>query len=157
MAKSTYTRNDRFLTKLIIGFSAFILVLVVGLVISNILSVDYEDFDHIDNYYLIGSQEEDAYLIYYYSPTCGYCNMIKEDLLNFAKSHEGDVKIYFLNAQDVGSPPFPITDPTTGDEMSGTPSLITIVNGQIVQMAPGYVNVLDILAQIDDGTYPYIN
>ena len=157
MAKSTYKKSDRFLTNLIIGFSAFILLLVTVLVISNMVSVDYSDFDHIDNYYLIGSQEDDAYLVYYYSETCGYCNLIKEDVLAFAKNHKEDVKIYFLDAQEVGIPPFPILDPTTHEEMSGTPSLITVVNGQIVQMAPGYVNVLDVLAQIDDGTYPYLN
>ena len=29
------------------------------------------------------SQEEERYMIYFYSETCGYCRILKEDILNY--------------------------------------------------------------------------
>lgn len=152
-------KNDKFLTYLIIGFATVIVALVVGLVVANALSVDYtyEDFDHISSFSQIANQSEDEYLVYYYSETCGYCNQIKTQVLNFAGDNDANIKVYLMDAQEAYSTSFPIYDPTSGEQMTGTPSLITVVNGTIVHMAPGYVEVLNTLEAINDGTYTYLD
>lgn len=152
-------QNDKFLTYLIIGFASVIVALVIGLVIYDIVTVEltYDDFDHITSFYSIENQEESEYMVYYYSESCGYCNQIKTQVLNFANDNGANIKVYLMDAQVAFSTSFPIFDPDTGAEMSGTPSLITVVNGDIVHMAPGYVEVLDTLEAIDDGTYAYLD
>lgn len=159
--KSGYKRsnNDRFLTYAIVGFGAVILALAVGLIIYNIVNVKYtyNDFDTINSFYAIQTQEEDEYLVYYYSENCGYCNDIKEQVLNFAHDNNAGVKLYLLDAATATGSTLLITDPTTGETMDGTPSLISVKNGVIVQMSPGYINVLQTIGEINDGTNDYIN
>ena len=96
-------------------------------------------------------------MVYYYSETCGYCQQIKNRVLNFAHDNDANIKVYLMDAQVAYSTSFPIYDPTSGAQMTGTPSLITVVDGQIVHMAPGYVEVLDALEAVDDGTYTYLD
>lgn len=160
MAKSfSSKKDDKFLIYLIIGFASVIVALVAGLVIYNIVAdvKDYEDFDHISSFYNITDQSEDEYLVYYYSETCGYCNQIKNQVISFATDNNRNIKVYMMDANEAYSTSFPIYDPDTGDEMTGTPSLITVVDGQIVHMAPGYVEVTDTLERIDAGTYNYLD
>jgi thiol-disulfide isomerase/thioredoxin len=153
------SREDKFLTYLILGFAGVIVALVLGLVVYNLFSnePEYEDFDHINSFYSITSQDEDQYLVYYYSETCGYCTQIKPRILNFAASNDLGIKVYLMDAQVAYSTSFPIYDPDTNAQMTGTPSLITVVDGEIVHMAPGYLEVLDALEAMEDGTYTYLN
>jgi len=159
--KSGYKRsnNDRFLTFAIVGFGAVILALALGLIIYNIVNVQYKysDFENINSFYAIQTQEEDEYLVYYYSESCGYCNEIKEDVLNFAHENNAGIKMYLLDAATATGSTLVITDPTSGATMDGTPSLIIVKNGVIVQMSPGYINVLQIIDEINSGTNNYIN
>lgn len=159
--KSGYKRSnsDRFLTYSIVGFGVVIVSLILGLIIFNIVheEVTYDSFDHITSFYNITSQDEDEYLVYYYSENCGYCNEIKQKVLNFADKNNANVKVYFLDATQATGTTLPIADPNTGETMDGTPSLISVVNGTIVQMSPGYIEVLNTLEEINDGTNAYIN
>lgn len=160
MAKSLSSRkDDKFLIYLIVGFASVIVLLVAGLVIYNLVAdvKDYDDFDHISNFSNITSQSEDEYLIYYYSETCGYCKQIKNQVLKFANDNNENIKVYMMDANDAYATSFPIYDPDTGAEMTGTPSLITVVDGQIVHMAPGYLEVTDTLESINAGTYNYLD
>jgi thiol-disulfide isomerase/thioredoxin len=160
MAKSfSSKKDDKFLIYLIVGFASVIVALVAGLVIYNIVAdvKDYDDFDHISSFNNITDQSEDQYLVYYYSETCGYCNQIKNQVIKFADSNNQNIKVYMMDANEAFSTSFPIYDPDTGAEMTGTPSLITVVDGQIVHMAPGYIEVTDTLESINAGTYNYLD
>lgn len=159
MAKGSFAKssNDRFLTYLLVGFAAVIVSLVVGLIIYNIFNEEltYDSFDHITNFYDIEDQEEDQYLVYFYSESCSICSDIKLQVLKFADKNEADVKVYFLDNLAATGRDRIVTDPETLATMDGTPSLITVVDGQITHMAPGYVQVLDTLEAINDGTYDF--
>jgi len=157
--KKGYKRsNDRFLAYLLVGFAGVIVSLVLGLIIYNVVnpSLDYDSFDHITSFQSVATQPEDEYIVYYYSESCSYCQQIKDRVLNFADDNPAGVKVYLFDAFEATGVNN-ISDPLSGQTMSGTPSLITVVNGTIVHMAPGYVNVLDVITSVNDGTYDYIN
>lgn len=157
--KNGYKRsNDRFLTYLLVGFAGVIVTLVLGLIIYNVVnpSLDYDSFDHLTSFQTVTTQSEDEYIVYYYSENCGYCQQIKDRVLNFAEDNPAGIKVYLLDALETTGVNN-ISDPTSGQTMSGTPSFITVVNGTIVHMAPGYENVLDVITSVNDGTYAYID
>lgn len=158
-SKRKRSNNDRFLTYVIVGFGAVIVSLVLGLIIYNIFNEEltYDDFDHVSSFYSITTQQEDAYLVYYYSESCGYCTQIKQRVLNFSESNNANIKVYFLDARTATGNTLVISDPTSGETMDGTPSLITVVNGEVVHMAPGYINVLETFDKINEGTYTYLD
>lgn len=160
-SKSSFGRskNDKFLTYTIIGFAGVVVALVVGLILYDIFTVElsYTDFDGVTNFNQIRNQTEDEYIVYYYSESCGFCNQIKNAVMNFADENDENIKVYMMDAQVAYSTAFPIFDPDSGDEMTGTPSMITVVNGEIVHMAGGYLEVLDLIEAIDDGTYAYLD
>jgi len=159
--KSGYKRsnNDRFLTYVIVGFGGLIVALVIGLIVYNILHVvyTYDDFEKITSFYTITTQDEDEYLVYYYGENCSHCIDIKERVLNFAHDNDAGIKVYLLDAATATGTTLVIQDPTTGATMDGTPSLISVKNGVIVQMSPGDVNVLNTMEEINEGTNAFIN
>jgi len=158
MAKSSLsTGNDKFLLTVIIGFAAVIVALVVGLVIYNNSHVEltYDNFDHITNMYNIENQSEGTYLVYYYSESCSHCNDIKSQVLDFASDNNANIHMYFLDAYAISGNDRVVTDPNTSAQMTGTPTLITVVNGQITHLAIGTDEVIATFNQINSGTYNY--
>jgi len=150
-------KGDRFLTTVVIGFAAVIVSLVVGLVIYNIFNVEYsyDEFDHITSFYAIDAMPEDTYLVYFYSEYCSHCNDIKQDVLKFAAKNDQNIKIYFLDSSYATGTDRIVMDPVTDADLSGTPTIVTVVNGVITHVNPGSDVVLDVLDAINDGTYDY--
>lgn len=159
MAKGSFAKsnNDRFLTYMVVGFAAIIVTLVVGLILYNVFNEEltYESFDHITSFYDIEDQNEDQYLVYFYSEACSYCNTIKSQVLNFADDNEAGVKVYFLDNLVATGKDRIVRDPDTLATMDGTPSIITVVDGQITHMSPGYDQVLDTLEAINNDSYDF--
>ena len=160
-SKGSYRKksNDKFLTYLIIGFAVVVVSLVVGLIISNIVNpqLDYDDFDYVTNYQQIQSQDESEYFVYYYSETCGYCQQIKNRVMAFSEENGADVKVYMMDAYNVSGYRELVFDPISGDVLGGTPALIAVSNGTIRHISSGYIEVLNTIDEVNDGTYDYIN
>lgn len=144
--------NDKFFSYILIGFAITFFIILISMVLFNIFddTLDYDSFEQVGDYSQIQLMEENQYLVYWYSETCPACINIKEAILEFADNNNAGIKVYFMDA-----------DKTSGSnyitQMTGTPSLITIVNGVIVDLNVGYVDIPVILEQINNGTYSYIN
>lgn len=108
----------------------------------------YDDYIHLTNFSQIQTQYEDTYLVYYYSVSCSHCSIIKDIVLEFAESNPNDIAIYLIDAYNVGG-----TNYVEG--MGGTPALLTIVSGQIVDMNVGSLAIPIVIEDIDNGYYSY--
>jgi len=144
--------NDRFMSYLFIGFAVAFFVIIVSVVLFNVLSEDleYSSFDRIEDYGDIAIMPENEYLIYFYSEECYYCKEIKFDVLEFANENNEGVKVYFLDAGNVTG-----YNNVTG--MDGTPTMLTIVNGQLVDIVGGSTQIISLFAEINTGSYLLLN
>ncbi|MCD6482219.1 MAG: thioredoxin family protein, partial [Candidatus Izimaplasma sp.] len=126
--------------------------IIISVILFNLLSKEltYSSFDHINDYSEISHMDEDEYLVYYYSEICGHCNDIKIQVLEFADDNNEDIKVYFIDAGKV-------TGYNYISGMNGTPSLLMVVDGQLVDLVSGSDKIINIFDQINDGTYLYIN
>ena len=145
-------KNDKFLSYVLIGFAITFFVILISMVLFNSFNttLDYDSFDTVDDYYEIQTMDEDKYLVYWYTETCPACIAIKQQVLDFADSNEAGIKVYFMDASV-----------TTGTnyipQMTGTPSLLTIVNGVIVDLNIGSDLIPATFDSINLGTYADIN
>ncbi len=145
-------KNDKLFSYILIGFAVTFFIVIASLILFDIFNKEltYDSFEHVENYADITQMEEDVYLVYFYSDVCHYCNDIKVDVLEFADENNASVKVYFLDAgsaQGINNIP----------GMDGTPTLLTIVNGQLVDMSSGTTSIITIIDQVNNGTYPYTN
>lgn len=151
--KKKYKRNsgDRFLTYALMGFAIAFFVIVLSLVLFNTFNktLDYDDFDKLTSQAGVVTQEEDRYLVYYYSESCEYCKLIKSKVLNFADSNNANIKVYLWDAAEIGGTSIPTIE--------GTPAMLMIVNGQIVDIINGSVDIPATFDAINAGTYYYVN
>ena len=97
------------------------------------------------------SQNEDHYLVFFYSETCAHCHEIMGDVLSFKE--ENILKMYFLNVkeQDIKIPISNKIDLTIGIDtvddlfIAGTPSIIEIENWIVKANIAGTDNCLTFL------------
>ncbi len=107
----------------------------------NIHMSDYDEFDHLSSFSEVETQAEGTYLVYYYSVSCGYCNQIKEEVLDFAESNDANMKVYFINAAEV---------PSQGSyNITGTPSLLYIVDNEFEDKISGAYDVPEFLQNLE--------
>ncbi len=144
--------NDKFYIHVLIGFAITFFVILISLVIFNAFdkTLTYNNFESIDNYGFIQSQEEDQYLVYWYSESCDACGLIKTEVLEFANENTAGIKVYFLDAATAKGTNYI-------SQMTGTPTMIVVVDGQIVDLARGNEQVPDLFNNINEGTYTNIN
>ena len=152
--KSGYKRkgSDRFISYILMGFAVTFFIIIVSLILYNVFSksLDYSSFDRIEDYSLIDEMPEDEYLVYYYTVSCYYCKEIKEEVLDFADDNNRGIKVYFIDAENVTG-----TNYIAG--MDGTPSLLTVINGQIVNLVGGATDIPNTFRDINNGSYLYFN
>lgn len=145
-------KNDKFLSYILIGFAITFLVVLTSMILFNYFdtTIDYDSFDTVDDYSQIAYQDEDRYLVYWYTETCPACITIKQEVLDFADSNVEGIKVYFMDATK-----------TTGTnniaQMTGTPSMLTVVNGVIVDLNSGSISIPETFDDINDGTYSVDN
>ena len=144
--------NDKFLSYVLIGFAITFFVILISLAIFNAFdkTLTYGSFDTVDNYAYIQTQEEDQYLVYWYSETCPACTAIKAEVLEFADSNEAGIKVYFMDAGSAEGTNYI-------SQMTGTPSIVVVVNGLIVDLALGNESIPQLFDEINNGTYSNIN
>ena len=82
------------------------------------------------------TQEESVYYIYFYGVTCGACQNIKNEALYTIEFLEVD-KVYFVDAFTVGV--------NTDIPITGTPSIVKVVNGEVVDYTKEVSDVLKVL------------
>ena len=88
-------------------------------------------------------QEEDDYLVFYYSETCAQCHEIMGDVIAFANSNIK--KTYFANIMssegkmpiEKGSDPLIGVSDINEFYIGGTPTIIEIKEGTVTSNAPG--------------------
>lgn len=91
------------------------------------------------------SQEEERYMIYFYSETCGYCRILKEDILNYYLLNKE--KIYFIDAikenATFKSPANEMIGIKCIDEfyIAGTPMLVEFTNWTVTNLYSGVDNI----------------
>ena len=97
------------------------------------------------------SQEEENYLVFFYSETCNHCHEIMGDVLAF--SEENIIKVYFSDVMK-GDPKITISrdiDETLGVTdvsnffIAGTPTLIEVYEGTVTANVPGKDDCLSFL------------
>ena len=104
------------------------------------------------------SQEEEHYLVFFHSETCGHCQEIIEDVISFAESDT--VKTYFL---DVGKnenkiarcsmDEIPIGIDQVDDlKIVGTPTIMEIEEGIVMANIPGKDACLSFLNELRAST-----
>lgn len=151
--KANYKSNgsDKFVSRLFIGFAvAFVLLLVSVLIYNGTKQVySYDDYEKINDYGQMLTQNEDKYIVYYYQESCGYCAQIKDTVLSFTESNNENVKVYLM---DVGSQ-MTGENPFVGTSFSGTPAMHIVVDGVIVNSYSGSVQIPEALDRINSGTH----
>ncbi|MCK5761518.1 MAG: thioredoxin family protein [Candidatus Izimaplasma sp.] len=144
--------NDRFTSYIFIGFVIAFFVLIVSIILFNVFNkeLDYSSFDYIEDYQEITTMPEDEYLVYFYSEGCGHCQQIKYDVLEFADDNNENIKVYFLDAGIASG-----YNNISG--MNGTPSVLLIVDGQLIDLVAGDTSILSLFDQVNGGTYLYLD
>jgi len=107
------------------------------------IASDYSDVEHIDSFDGVLTQAESNYVVYYYSANCGYCNLIKDYVLEYASDNNVDIKVYFLDADNVTG--------TNTFNLTGTPTIMIVENGVVVQQESGYITVKNLLNTLEGG------
>ena len=93
------------------------------------------------------NQEENHYIIFVYSETCGYCHDMMDEIIDFAKSEI--LPTYFINAQNNEVPIYrEIKENITsidGLGILGTPSILEIENKVVIRNIAGIDKCLKFL------------
>ena len=110
------------------------------------LKLDYSiaENDHV-KWGEIFSREEKRYMVYFYSNYCGYCRMLKEDILNYYLLNKE--KMYFVNAIEenavFGTPASGIIGLKCIEDfyIAGTPTLVEFTNWIVTNLYSGLDNI----------------
>ena len=93
------------------------------------------------------SQKENHYIIFVYSPTCGYCHDMMDEIIDFAKSEI--LPTYFINTQNNEVPIYQEINENIAsiDELGilGTPSILEIENKVAIRNIAGIDKCLSFL------------
>lgn len=150
-------RESKFLLYIIGGFVLVFVGLVLALVIYNSAnpSLGYDDMEHVDRFIDTYSQDEDVYLVYFYSETCPACKTLKGEVLAFADDNNYDVPVYFVDLARVS---FPANRDDILSAYRGTPHMEIIVNGNYIgEYASGVTQIRNLFDEINSGLNDYIN
>ena len=108
------------------------------------IELDYLDFPNhlITSYNDAEKINENKYVVYYYSETCGHCHTIKQDVLEFFEDFE-TLPFYILNI-------FRTTDYSTLEEFIGTPTVFVMSDDQVSETYIGVDEVYEFISGYSD-------
>ena len=142
--------NDKFFSYVLIGFAITFFTVLISMVLFNI-------FDNTDTIEVstLTEMSEEQYLVYFYSDSCSLCTVIKDEVADFASSNNANIKLYYLDAAKLKEGEYDYLYATYG--IGGTPAMLTIVNGSVVHVSSGYIEIPETFNLINNGNYGYIN
>jgi hypothetical protein len=161
--------GEQILLKTIVGIIITVVSIVLVVFVYDLLTVttSYSDFTHIEKYDLVLTQKDQAnaqvqdYLIYFYNEACTACQDIKNDALKKVGDINKDSKVvYFVDTTKIAE--------TTGGDRDAflsaidqssirTPMIVAVVDGVFYRAYVGSTAVMEVLNQVDLGTYPPFN
>lgn len=140
---------------LIILLAVFVgLVGILGLVNLLTPSYSYDDPDlvQVENWLTHSTlvPREGYALLYHYSETCSFCEQIKDEILGFAIENDNDIPVVLA---DVNNPNLRASNNFAPQSISGTPTVWVFFNGAIIDSKVGPTPILDLMTDLDNGTY----
>lgn len=145
--KSKKHGNDKFVSYIIIGFAIAFFAILISMVIYNSFNDEFENSPLLD-------MPEEQYLVYLYSDSCSHCLLIKDEVAAFSNNNAANIKLYYLNTTDLKEGEFQYLDDTFG--VNGTPSMFTVVNGEVVDVSIGSAEIPNTFYKINSNTYTQI-
>ncbi len=103
--------------------------------------LSYDDFTHIANADWQLVIDHESYYIYFYQTTCTACQSIKDELLEGVAALNSDI-VYFVEIQEV-------SDVNEAFAFDYIPTIVHIVNGEIVSEDTGASSVLNVLEGLE--------
>ncbi len=160
--------SEQVLLKVIVGIIVAVFVFVILAFLYDLLTVsrNYDDFNKIETYETILSQQDTdgvlvpSYLVYFYSDTCESCQEIKEQALKLAEDLEKNGQVIFFvdTANTTDDDTFKDAFLIGIDESSlRTPMIISVVNGEFVEKFIGTDDVIQILTDVESSSYDPFN
>lgn len=111
--------------------------------------LEYFMFSALNDYSEILIQDG-SYMVYYYSETCGACASFKETMLTFADEDTSEYDFYLMHAPDLTGERSSVVLGDGG--LTGTPTLMIIENGVIVEYYLGTLEIGDYLTSMTGST-----
>jgi thiol-disulfide isomerase/thioredoxin len=103
-----------------------------------VITYEYSDFqDHQVSTYDDLELHEGTYVVYYYSPFCGHCESIKQDILEFLSTFD-TYDYYMLDTSDASGV-------SNFDEFYGTPTVFVVEDGVIQESYIGTFQITDFI------------
>jgi hypothetical protein len=96
---------------------------------------------------LSGVNQSGLWLVYFYSPLCGACLTIQDDILGFANQYRDNYPVYFAD----GTSGFAGNPPATG--INFFPTLIIMNDSQYIEHFTGVSSILNTLTSLANGSY----
>ncbi len=95
------------------------------------------------------TQEEDDYLVYFYSERCGYCNDIKQSIISFYLEEKAEMYFVCTDIEAVFGQSTNLTGVDSIDEfyIFGTPFLIRLLDHRIESYYVGSKQILNFINQ----------
>lgn len=134
----------------------FILILLFTLTLS---SCDPEEVDdglleysdladkEVFSYAESEGKSKDKYIVYYYHQSCSHCQDVKQEILSFGESFE-HLDFYLLDISKA-------LDVSSYEEFVGTPTVLVLSGGDIVESYIGKDKVLDFIDIYNDIEFDY--
>ena len=124
-------------------------------------NVDYEDIVLPKiSWFDIFNREEEKYLVYFYSEECGYCNSIKEEILDYYETTTR--KMFFIDVVEDGNVVINHSfDSVIGVNdiehlyIRGTPSLLELENKTVVNYYAGVQTIRAFISNVEDYNFHY--
>jgi hypothetical protein len=123
---------------------------------------DYSSYDHLETYNQVLGQEDEDYVVYFYSLTSALSKEVKEDVLRALNDFDKDGVVYLVNTADftqaaVAEGESAYTEAillaALGIEDITTPMIVTVANGSFEEVITGSLNIDDFLEAIQNDTY----
>ena len=124
---------------------------------------DYSSYNHLETYDQVLSQDEEDYIVYFYSITSTASREIKSDVLRVLNDYDN---VYLVNTSDfseaeVGEDETAYTlenlSAALGIDDVTEPMIVTVANGSFEEVLTGQVEITDFLDDVKNDTYAPFN
>lgn len=138
MSNKNRKSSDNLIRNILIVFGSIFTILIVSLIIFNVTSEElkYSDFKEVKSYNEISTIQDQKYLLYFYSESCGACQSIKTQSLNFFNENEKDLPVYMIDANRISGTKDSLDLPES-KTLTSTPTLMVVENGIIIKFLVG--------------------